>query len=393
MERRQRARSHLVALRAKHGTDEVRLAEAALSLAKVNKATHVLNVHARRAVRMARVVAAKKIHFARTMLASRLKAIMSTQHLASDKAQLRARAHIAEAQEVLFHAKQQVLMALDGTDARLRLEEIVGADAVADVPTEVVQEGQSSGTGAMQKSAVQEFDGEISMGATGATLRDEELLGQHAAALSHAPLDTIYTAKMHRCTFPFKYNGEKFYSCKNSVHGHWCATKVDATARVTEWDYCVLDKRVVGLAKQAAMEAAKLEITRMLHNTGAHIGAGALRESLRAAAAAQQQHKPAAGKTASHPSAEPKASPVMGAKDAAAKVDQMINAGGTTEEPHYDVERRMAELTTRGEPAATIGKGEARHMRDEAAEAEADEEGIDSPQEFVEEMEEEKEGA
>merc|ERR1711939_1176859 len=272
MESRQRARSHLVNLRAKHGTDEVRLAEAALQLAKVNKATHVLNVQARRAVRVARAVAAKKLHFARTMLASRLKAITSTEHLA----------------------------------------------------TEVVQEGQSSAEGALQKSAVQEFDGEISMGgsATGTTLRDEELLGQHAAAAVHAPLDTIYTAKMHRCTFPFKYNGEKFYSCKNSMHGHWCATKVDAAARVTEWDYCVLDKRVVGLAKQAAMEAAKLEITRMLHNTGAHIGAGALRESLRAAAAAQQQHKPAVDKAAARPSAEPKASPVMGAKDAAAKVDQ-----------------------------------------------------------------------
>jgi len=351
-----------------------------------NKKTHVVNVQARRAVRVARAVAAKKLHFARTMLASRLKAITSTEHLATDKAQLRARAHIAEAQEVLFHAKQQVLMALDGTDARLRLEEIVGADAVADVPTEVVQEGQSSAEGALQKSAVQEFDGEISMGgaATGTTLRDEELLGQHAAAAVHAPLDTIYTAKMHRCTFPFKYNGEKFYSCKNSMHGHWCATKVDAAARVTEWDYCVLDKRVVGLAKQAAMEAAKLEITRMLHHTGAHIGAGALRESLRAAAAAQQQHKPAVDKAAARPSAEPKASPLMGAKDAAAKVDRMINAGATTQKPHYDVERRMAE-------PAVMGKGEVQHMQDEAAEVEA--EAKESPQELVEEMEEEEERA
>merc|ERR1711939_975164 len=100
-----------------------------------------------------------------------------------------------------------------------------------------------------------------------------------------------------------------------------------------------------------------------------------------AAAAAAVAPPPAA---AVAPSAEPKASPVMGAKDAAAKVDRMINAGATTQKPHYDVERRMAE-------PAVMGKGEVQHMQDEAAEVEA--EAKESPQELVEEMEEEEERA
>merc|ERR1712072_1367158 len=80
----------------------------------------------------------------------------------------------------------------------------------------------------------------------------------------------------------------KMFRCKMSKKGHWCATKVDANLKIQEWDYCVLDKRAVTLAKQAAMEAATIEIKRMLASTGAKITPAALRESLRAAAAAQQ---------------------------------------------------------------------------------------------------------
>merc|ERR1711988_779038 len=133
-----------------------------------------------------------------------------------------------------------------------------------------------------------EFDAVVEPAEEGVEeLDNDELVGNHAALMSQAPADSIYTSKMHRCQFPFVYNGNKLYHCKKSVHGSWCATHVDEKGAVKEWDYCVLNQRAVGLAKQAAMEAAKIEIKRVLEATGAKLTPEALKESLKAAAAAQ----------------------------------------------------------------------------------------------------------
>jgi hypothetical protein len=318
-----------VKLRQQKAPDQVQVAEAALKLAKVNKATHAANAKARRTTRLASSLATKRIQFAQIMLASRLKAIKSTQHLTSDKSQLKAQSLVAEAQEALVTAKQQVLMSFRGVD-NMKLDEIVGKSYLGNTfeLSTTAQSHQSTGSGASE--AIREFDGALEQSPNlGKALRDEDLIDSQSRSLTRAPEDEIFTQKMHTCTFPFKYNGKKYFRCKQSQKGHWCATKVSADHKIQQWDYCVLNKRAVALAKQAAMEAAKIEIKRMLSTTGAKISPAALRASLRAAAAAQQKpgtHKAdAAGKKelekkklASKPPSE---SPAVAKK----KVDAMIN--------------------------------------------------------------------
>jgi hypothetical protein len=336
-DQRQRARAKLVTLRSHQG-DEVALAEAALNLAKINKATHVENVEARRKARMERVRAMHKIKFARTMLASRLKAIHSTAMLAADKAELQSRAVVAEAQELLSRAKQQVLMALDAADASVPLEEVVGKEDVV----ETVQEPQPGLRGVVSRGGMQDFS---QMEDTGAaeSREEEELVGR---SMVQSKVDTIYTAKMHRCVFPFKNAGQTYYHCKVSTEGRWCATQVDAQQRVQKWDYCVLNQHAVSLAKEAAMAAAKIEINRVLAATGAKITPEALQESLRAAAAAQQEpareaaaETAAAGKVAAGPR-------VMASKEAKSKVDEMIDddASEVKEQPRVKTLRRVKTL-------------------------------------------------
>jgi len=324
-EERQRARNHLVQLRSKKSPDEVEVAEAALNLAKINKATHAANIKAHRATRLASSLASKRIQFANTMLASRLKAIRGTQHLSTDKAALKAQSLIAEAQESLLTAKQQVLMSFHGAVDRMNLDEIVGKKTMVPLSSHKLQPQHSIAS----RAAVQEFDGDIEQNnVVGRNLQDQDLVDSHASALTRAPEDEIYTQKMKTCSFPYKYNGQKMFRCKMSKKGHWCATKVDANLKIQEWDYCVLDKRAVTLAKQAAMEAATIEIKRMLASTGAKITPAALRESLRAAAAAQQvpgtKKSGSAGKAALAKKRLAAGKRSMNSAQAKAKVDQMI---------------------------------------------------------------------
>jgi len=319
VDKRQRARAMLVELRSKHA-DEVELAQAALELAQVNKATHVANTKAREAAKRAHDRTARSISFAQNILATRLKAIKTTERLAVDKAELRSHAMMTEAEENLSRTTQTVLMALDDADASTPLEDIVGSNAVA------TSLHKTSDADSNEFSGSSEFDMEVD-GASGdlKDLDDVELLGNHADMMSHTPKDTIYTAKMHRCKFPFVFNGEKLYHCKESMHGSWCATDVDDSNSVKTWDYCVLNQHAIVLAKQAAMEAAKLEIKRVLAATNAEITPGALRESLRAAAAAQAAPAPATQTTEHSDEQEDKQDAMIGRVEAANKVDQIIN--------------------------------------------------------------------
>lgn len=325
-EQRQRARNHLVQLRSKKSPDEVEVAQAALNLAKINKATHAANIKAHRAIRLASSLASKRIQFANTMLASRLKAIRGTQQLSTDKAALKAQSLIAEAQESLLTAKQQVLMSFHGAVDNINLDEIVGKKTMVPLSSHKLQPQRSMAS----RAAVQEFDGDIEQNnMVWRNLQDQDLVDSHASALTRAPEDEIYTQKMKTCSFPYKYNGQKMFRCKMSKKGHWCATKVDANLKIQEWDYCVLDKRAVTLAKQAAMEAATIEIKRMLTSTGAKITPAALRESLRAAAAAQQvpgtKRSGSAGKAALEKQRLAAGKRSMNSAAAKAKVDSMIS--------------------------------------------------------------------
>lgn len=316
VDQRQRARSKLVELRSKHA-DDVQLAQAALELAKVNQATHAANQQARKKARNAQTRAARSISFAKTILALRLKSIKTTEHLSADKAELHANAMITEAKEKLSRTQQTILMAVDDADDSTKLEEIVGSSGSGNVPSH---------------NEDAQLDMEIDDVHAGDAL-EENLIDSHAAKLSNAAVDTIYTTKMHKCTFPFIYSGQKFYHCKASAQGHWCATHVDAAGAVKKWDYCVLNKHAIALAKQAAMEAAQLEIKRVLTATGAELTPAALRESLRAAAAVQTTSKAIpkdadkVTKASQKPDEEDLQSrhPVMGRMQAAQRVDQLIN--------------------------------------------------------------------
>lgn len=323
VDQRQRARAKLVKLRSEH-SDEVELAQAALELAKVNKATHLSNTKAREAAKAAHKRAARSISFAQSILATRLKAIKTTERLAVDKAELHSHAAMTEAEENLSRTTQTVLMALDDADASTRLEDIVGSTAVAN-SDEKLRDVESTDSGSS------EFDMEVD-GASGdlKDLDDVELLGDHADMISHTPKDTIYTAKMHRCKFPFVYNGEKLYHCKESSHGSWCATDIDDSNSVKKWDYCVLNQHAVALAKQAAMEAAQLEIKRVLAATGAEITPGALRESLRAAAVASQAAPATSTEAKKHSDQGDIEQPAMGRVQAASNIDKIINTASKT---------------------------------------------------------------
>merc|ERR1711970_1554571 len=292
---RQHAAEKLKQLQAKQA-DEVELAEAALQLAKVNKATHSANKNARQAAQQAHKKAARRINFARNMLATRLKAIQTTEGLTVSKAELQANVVNTEAEEALSKTRQQVLLEMDDNDDSISLAEIVGQDAVAEVPPK-------------QRKVDQHLSG----------LSDDELLA--TAGEPSSVVDTIYTAKMGTCKFPFVYNGEKLYHCKQSKAGHWCATATDAAHEVKKWDYCVQNRKVVLLAKEAAMRAAKIEIGRVLTETGeGALKPAALRESLRAAAAARTAPKPS-------PQAQvPAESPALeDTAQATKEVDAMIN--------------------------------------------------------------------
>jgi len=320
---RQRARAHLVELRSQHA-DEVQLAQAALDLAKVNKATHQANANARAEAKLAHDNAARTISFAKTIMASRLKAIHTTAQLTVDKMELHAHAAMTEAKEALSRTTQSVLMALNEADASTELEGIVGQDAIAtvDLPAEL-KGSTSAGTG---ENAEFDMDLDTSIVEDPNNLDDDELLERQAAVLSNKPADTIYTSQMHKCKFPFAFNGQQYYHCEKSAHGDWCATQVHSDGAVREWDYCVLNQHAVALAKQAAMEAAKMEIKRVLEATGAHLSTDALRESLKAAAAAQATTAEAAV-TSAKPEDEDLTSrkPVIGDVQAESQVDKMIN--------------------------------------------------------------------
>jgi hypothetical protein len=319
VDRRQRARAQLVALRSQHA-DEVELAQHALDLAKVNKATHEANAHAREAAKRARTRTMRSVGFAKTILGSRLKAVRTTERLSVDKQQLRAHAMMTEAKEVLSRTTQTVLMELDDADSSVPLKDILGEEAIIDA-----KQAATSKVGGDIEMQTSEFDEEVEPSDVG-SMGDDELIGSHAAMLSHAAADTVYTSKMHRCKFPFTYNGEKLYHCKQSVHGSWCATDVDEKTAVRSWDYCVQNQRAVFLAKQAAMEAAKLEIKRVLAATGAEISPDALRESLQAAAAAQAAPVPAVSNKGKPDEQDLKSqSPVMGRVQAEHAVDSFIN--------------------------------------------------------------------
>jgi hypothetical protein len=315
-DKRQQARSKLMKLHKQHA-DEVTLAESALKLAKVNKATRLADTEARRAARLAKVRASRDIRFARTMLASRLKAIHSTAHLAVDKAELKSRAKMAEAQEMLSRAKQHVLMALDAAESSIPLEEVVGKEGVVQVKQESSDERVASNIAPESMRDYAQM--EQTSGVDG--LDD----GEDLLASPITQEDTIYTAKMHRCIFPFISNGQKYFHCRQSPNGHWCATSVDQNQKIQDWDYCILDHHAVKLARQAAMEAAQMEVKRVLAATGATISPAALRESLRAAAAAQQGPATTNG-GGQNADAKYLAVPwALGQKQAASNVDQMID--------------------------------------------------------------------
>jgi len=247
------------------------------------------------------------------MAASRLKAIQSTAHLRIDKAQLASRATVAESQELLSRAKQQVLMALDAADGSLPLKDVLNEDDVVELDQ---TPAESNGRSIQMEQADTDVEG----------LAEEDRVGN---SIVHAKEDTIYTAKMHRCVFPFLSNGQKYYHCRESTQGHWCATKVDAEQKATEWDYCVLNQHAVLLAKQAAMAAAQIEIKRVLKSTGAKLTPETLRESLHAASAAQEGPNAGAGQ----PSDDVVASKRwhIGKDRASSNVDRMIETSNKQE--------------------------------------------------------------
>jgi len=322
VDQRQRARAKLVTLRSKHA-DDVQTAQAALELAKVNHATHLTNLQSRQEAREAKARATRSINFARTILASRLNAIQTTERLTLDKAELHSHEVMTVAKEALSRTTQSVLMALDDDDANTNLEEIVGEDGTESQNKEQVSQESLS------ENAQLEMETDDTHG--NSELDEENLIDSHAAELTGAAADQIFTTKMHKCKFPFVYNGQKFYHCKHSVQGSWCATDLDESNAVKKWDYCVLNKRAVALAKQAAMAAAKLEIKRVLAATGADLTPGALRESLQAAAAVQVQTPEAKHTSKVVKAAKPEEedleshTPVMGRVQAESQVDSLIN--------------------------------------------------------------------
>merc|ERR1712216_527827 len=125
------------------------------------------------------------------MAASRLKAIQSTAHLRIDKAELASRATVAESQELLSRAKQQVLMALDAADGSLPLKDVLNEDDVVELDQ---TPAESNGRSIQMEQADTDVEG----------LAEEDSVGN---SIVHAKEDTIYTAKMHRCVFPFLSNG------------------------------------------------------------------------------------------------------------------------------------------------------------------------------------------
>jgi hypothetical protein len=220
-------------------------------------------------------------------------------------------------------------MAVDGEEDASVLIDIVGKDAVDLVqPNNNLLGDSFSSHQSATSTTGSEFDSNLEDDKLiGNQVGDSRLLGRHAASMSNSAEDAIYTTKMRRCAFPFHYQGQQYFHCKQSTQGAWCATKVDEALTVTEWDYCVTNKHALALAKRAAMTAAKIEIKRVLSATGAKITPDALREALRAAAAAEktpvQASKSSAG---TPPGALAHAPKVMGKLEAVDKIDGMIAA-------------------------------------------------------------------
>jgi len=270
----------------------------------VNQQTHLDNAKARATAKAAHRDADTMIKFARNALATRLKVIETTTGLTARKAQLQADVVTTEAEEALSKTKQGVLMQLDDEDPEVSLEEVVGKESA------VVAALDDEEAGA---------DRELSE-----SILDEDLLDTDKGALSTPVRDTILTVNMQQCRFPYVFNGVKSYHCTQSPQGAWCATDVhERTHEVKTWQYCLENKRVVKLAKQAAMEAAKIEISRVLKATGTpKLSQAALRESLRAAAAAR-------GSVPKEEAAPEGMHERLGKEEVAAKVDDMINHGSS----------------------------------------------------------------
>jgi len=303
VDKRERAVHDLEKLKAS-STDEVELAQASLTVAQVNKETNLANAVARKAAKKAHTEASETMKMAKRTLASRIKAIKNTELLTINRAQLQANVVTTESKYVVSKAKQDALLELEDTESETSLEQIVGKDAVT--------EGSrvSSEMGLMS---------------------DDELLNDDVSDEADEEAETIYTAKMGSCKFPFLYNGKQFFHCKSSAQGSWCATHTDeSTHEVKKWDYCVQNNKVIKVAKEAAMQAAKLEIKRVLTATGGTLSPAALRESLRAAAAARKVQPNGLEKKDTPPETtanqeDLKSRPaVIGEQQAASSVDKMI---------------------------------------------------------------------
>lgn len=294
---RQRAAHKLAQLKAR-GADEVELATEQLEVAKVNQQTHLDNAKARATAKAAHERADEMIRFARNTLATRLKAIETTAKLTARKARLQANVVTTEAEEALSKTKQGVLMELADEEPSISLVDIVGKES-----TVAGLEDEQAGT-----------DKELSE-----SIIDEDLLDTDKTALSAPVSDTILTVNMQQCKFPYMYNGRKFFHCSQSPQGAWCATDVhEKTNEVKKWQYCLENKHVVKLAKQAAMQAAKIEINRVLTATGSpKLSQAALREALRAAAAARASPSSAGALAAGAP---------MDKDKAGARVDSLIES-------------------------------------------------------------------
>ena len=230
---------------------------------------------------------------------------------------------MTEAKKALSQVTQSVLMALDEADASTKLEDVVGKSAISTLEDSERETDITQGNGSTQGNNL-----DIELDATDVDPKDDdELLGTHGAMLTQTAKDTIYTSKMHKCKFPFVYNGQKNFHCKRSAQGSWCATHVQEHSNVVKkWDYCVLNQHAVVLAKKAAMEAAKMEIKRVLAATGAQLTEAALHESLRAAAAAQVVSAPVTENRDKPDDEDLKnRKPVIGSVQAADQVDRIID--------------------------------------------------------------------
>jgi hypothetical protein len=309
VDQRERAAHQLEKLK-QESHDEVVLAQAALEVARVNKETNLANAVARAAAKKAHAEASATMKTARRTLASRLKAIKNTELLTVKKAQLQANVVMTESKFAVSKAKQDALLELEDLEPAASLEQIVGKDAVVSDPQDTQPSQFSS-------------DLAISNG-----MSDTDLLDSHVDDAG-METETIYTAKMGVCKFPFVYNGEKLFHCKSSAQGSWCATHTDdASHEVKKWDYCVQNNKVVKVAKEAAMQAAKLEIKRVLVATGGqNLSPAALRESLRAAAAAKKVQRDTTPKISASEEGLKGQPTVMGEDKATKTVDSLIAAG------------------------------------------------------------------